>query len=116
MTANDFYRILSLVKGMEWRLSPSAKRTFGIPSKTSFIMGERHQFRYSPASAVASAVRRKFVDISNPDINGILRLNRRTWDRIQDACYELPGYSPVVRHKLLIACRLRKKFPEPTTR
>ncbi len=116
MTAREFYRILSSVKDMEWRLEFNPKEKFGVPSKTEFIKGERHQYLYSPVSAVASTVRETFVDISNKNINNILQLDRRTWNRIQDACYERPGHSKAVRHKLLIACRLRRQFPEPTTR
>ena len=107
MTAKDFYRILSRVRGMQWLVVMNAKSAFGKPSYTAFIQGERHSFRYSPLSAVASCVKRSFVDVSNPHIARILNLDRRTYRRIHDATYQHRGFSPVVRRKLLNACRAR---------
>lgn len=106
MTAKDFYRILSQVRKMQWALAPSARTAFGVPSSTSFIRGERHSFYYSPLTAVASAVRRDFVDVSNSHINRIIRLDGRTYNRILCASYQFVGYSKSVRRKLLRACRL----------
>ena len=105
MTAKDFYRILSQVRGMKWFVE-FAKIDWKRPVSTTFINGERHSFRYSPLSAVASAVRRDFVDVSKPDINKMLNLNPRTFRRIKKATYQDTGYSKAVRLKLLKACRL----------
>lgn len=107
MKAHDFYRILSRVRGMQWMVILNAKEAFGVPSSTTFIRGERHSLRYSPLSAVATCVRREFVDVSNPRIPRILNLDRRTYRRIHDATYQCRGYSPTVRRKLLKACRTR---------
>ena len=107
MKAKDFYRILSRVQGMEWQLVSHARPSLAVPATTTFIRGTRHSFRYSPESAVASAVRRSFVDPSNRNINGILRLDRRTYRRIHAALHQEAGYSPVVHRKLLQACGMR---------
>ena len=85
MTAKDFYRILSRVRGMQWMVVLNAKQAFGVPSSTTFIQGERHSLRYSPLSAVATCVRRGYVDVSNPRIPRILNLDSRTYRRIHDA-------------------------------
>lgn len=105
MTVKDFYRILSLVKGMRWELVYVEKPAFGVPSKKNCIRGERHSFFYSPTSAVASCVRRRFVDRSDA-LNSIIRLDVRTFRRIDDAVHQHPGYSRVVRRRLLRACGL----------
>lgn len=107
MKAIAFYRILSRVQGMQWAVVLNAKTAFGKPSSTTFIQGERHSLRYSPLSAVASCVRRGFVDVSNPHIRQILNMDRRTYRRIHDATYQHRGFSPAVRRKLLEACRAR---------
>ena len=104
MKASSFYRILSSCRGMNWLLVPNPKVRFGVPSRTWFIKGELHSFYYSPVSAVASKVRRQFVDISNAAIPRIINLDRRTFRRIQDASYQRPGHSRTVRRKLLRAC------------
>ena len=105
MKAKDFYRILSRVQGMRWELVPGAKPSFGVPSKTWFIRGERGSFFYNPLTAVASCVRRKLVDRSTAT-NVILRLDRRTFRRIHEAAHQCVGHSPSVRRKLMKACRL----------
>jgi hypothetical protein len=107
MTADDFYRILSRVRGMQWAIVQNAKQQFGVPSSTTFIQGVRFSLWYSPLSAVATCVRRKFVDVSNPHIPRILHLDPRTYRRIHDATYQRPGYSKAVRRKLTRACDSR---------
>ncbi len=106
MTAKDFYRILSRVQGVQWTLMLNSRERFGEPVKTTLIVGYRHSLAYSPFTAVASAVRRQFVDRSRPSINTILRLDKRTYRRMHDASLERPGHSPAVRQKLLKACGL----------
>jgi hypothetical protein len=106
MTAKDFYRILGRVRGVTWTLRNMPVEKFGKPNYKTFIDGERHQFMYSPLSAVAAAVRRQYVGPSHKDLNSILRLDRGTYQRIQEATYQQNGFSPAVRRKLLEACRL----------
>jgi hypothetical protein len=93
---------------MEWRLEYNPKVSPSVPSTTQFIKGVRHSFAYSPLTAVASAVRRQFVDRSNNRVREILNLDRRTFRRIEDASRELHGHHSLVRKKLLTACRLSR--------
>jgi hypothetical protein len=105
LKAKDFYRILSQVRGMHWELLPGSKPAFGVPSATWFIRGERNSFWYNPLTAVASCVRRSFVDRSTKT-NAILHLDPRTFRRIHEASHQCVGYSPAVRRRLMKACRL----------
>lgn len=93
---------------MEWKLEAGPKERPSVASTTTFIKGTRHSFYYSPLTAVASAVRRQFVDRSNNRIREILNLDRRTFRRIDDASSGRPGHSLRVRRKLLAACRLHR--------
>jgi hypothetical protein len=105
--AKDFYRILSCVRGMDWQLATYACRSGNSRTHQTLIMGFRHSFKYSPLSAVASAVRRQFVDISDSRITDTLNLDRRTYERIANAYLGNQGHSRSVRRKLFGACRLR---------
>lgn len=107
MKAKEFYRILSRVRGMEWRVHMHDKVRMDTPSTTAFIHGVRRWCYHSPLSAVATCVKRRYVDVANTDIPRILNLDRRTYRRIQDASYESPGHSKTVRRKLLAACGIR---------
>lgn len=116
MKAKDFYRILSRVQEMNWTLVVNPRLSRHEPSVGTFIHGERGSFSYSPLSAVAMCARRMFFDVSDRRIQRALNLDPRTYLNIRKACYMEPGFSPVVRKKLVRACfyvQPTKPLPRP---
>src|SRR5688572_11529028 len=91
---------------MDWQLR-TRRLNYRDPSTLiHFIRGKRDSYFYSPFTIVASLAKRRYVDISDPEIQKMLNLDPRTYNAIDAASEGVPGYSRVVRRKLFKACRL----------
>lgn len=96
------------------RHDPHGQRHQGAERRWIIASRQPGRYGYDPINAVVWLMTGRYVEW-HAQARTLLGLDRRFLRRVSDAVYQQPGYSRVVRRKLLDACQLDvRQYLEPT--